>query len=109
MAIKTMKFDPAKYLKTEEDYAGYLADALETKNASFIADAIGVVAKARGMTQVSRKTGLGRATLYKALSTEGNPGLNTLLAVFDALGLRLSVELPGRVKARAKKPIKKAA
>ena len=103
MPIKTIKFDPAKYLKTDEDCAGYLADALETGNAAFIADAIGIVARARGMTEISRKTGLGRATLYKALNTNGNPGLDTLLRVLDALGLSLSVTARSRQKSHKKK------
>jgi probable addiction module antidote protein len=91
MTEKTLKpFDPADYLKNDEAIAECLTAALETEDAALIADALGVVARAKGMTQIANETGLGRNSLYKALSREGNPELSTVLRVIRALGLKLS-------------------
>jgi probable addiction module antidote protein len=91
MTIKLNKWDSAKYLKTEEDIADYFAICLEEggDDAAFIAHALGVIARARGMTQLAKDTGLGRESLYKALSGEGNPSFATILKVIKALGLKL--------------------
>lgn len=91
MTIKLNKWDSAKYLKTEEDIAAYFALCLEEAgdDAAFIAHALGVIARARGMTQLAKDTGLGRESLYKALSGEGNPSFSTILKVIKALGLKL--------------------
>ena len=70
---KTRLWDAAEYLKTEEDMAAYLEAALEENDPSLIAAALGDIARAKGMTQIAKKTGLGRESLYKALSPEGNP------------------------------------
>lgn len=86
----TRPFDPAAYLEDEVSVAAYLADALDTGDEAFIADALGVVARAKGMTDLARKAGLSREHLYRALSKSGNPELSTLLKVFGALGLRLT-------------------
>ncbi|MCJ7796904.1 MAG: putative addiction module antidote protein [Thermoleophilia bacterium] len=67
----------------------YLEAALEENDASLVAAALGDIARAKGMTQVARETGLGRESLYKALSAEGNPEFATVLKVVRALGLRL--------------------
>ena len=90
--IKTRRWDSAKYLKTEEDMRLYLEACLEEApdDAAFIARALGVIARARGMTALARETGLGRDTLYKALSGEGNPSFSTVLKVTRALGLKLT-------------------
>ena len=72
------------------DLAGYLNEALQTNDPAFIADAIGVIARARGMTQVARDAGLSRESLYRALSQDGNPEFATVMRVLNALGLRLS-------------------
>jgi len=88
--IKTRAYDPAEYLRSEEAQAEYLTAALETGDAAFIADAIGVVARAKGMAEVAKQTGLGRESLYKALSAEGNPEFATILKVIRALGLKLT-------------------
>jgi probable addiction module antidote protein len=94
--MKTQPFDPAAFLDGEDAIAAYLDEALETGDAAFIADALGVVARARGMTRMARDTGLSRESLYRALSPTGNPELTTLLRVIHALGLHLSVSpLPG--------------
>jgi probable addiction module antidote protein len=87
--IETRPWDPAEHLETEEDMAAYLEAALEDGDAALIAAALGDIARAKGMTQIARETGLGRESLYKALSPEGNPELATVLKVVRALGLRL--------------------
>jgi len=89
--IKTRPFDPAEYLDTKEGQREYLAAAMETNDAAFIADAIGVVARARGMSSLASETGVNRQQLYKTLSPTGNPTLETLTKVMSALGMRLSV------------------
>ena len=86
---KTLPWDVAEHLETEEDMAAYLEAALEEGDPSLVAAALGDIARAKGMTQIARETGLGRESLYKALSPEGNPELATLLKVVRALGLRL--------------------
>ena len=89
MTIETTLFDAAKYLENPESQAVFLRDALETGDAGYIAHALGVIVRARGMSQVARDAGLGRESLYKALSPSGNPRLSTLLAVTKALNIRL--------------------
>jgi probable addiction module antidote protein len=84
-------FDPANYLETEEDIFFYLEAAMEGNDPKHIASALGDVARSKGMTDIARKTGLGRQALYAALSENGNPTLETLTAVLSALGLELSV------------------
>ena len=86
---ETRPWDPAEHLETEEDMAAYLEAALEEEDPALVAAALGDIARAKGMTQIARETGLGRESLYKALSPEGNPELATLLKVVRALGLRL--------------------
>lgn len=90
-SIKLRKWDSAEHLKTDEDMALYLEACLEEAgdDAAFIAKALGTIARAKGMTQLARETGLGRESLYKALSGEGNPSFATILKVVHALGLRL--------------------
>jgi probable addiction module antidote protein len=90
MPVQTKPFDPANYLDSDEARAAYMTEALATNDPAFIADALGVVARARGMSQVARDTGLSRESLYRALSADGNPELSTLVQVLRALGLRLS-------------------
>ena len=90
MALKLKPFDAAKYLGTEEDHADVLADAFASGDANYIANALGVVARARGMTHVAREAGVTREALYKALSPSGDPKLSTLLGVMKALGVSLS-------------------
>ena len=85
----TTLWDPAEHLKTEEDMAAYLEAALEEGDANLIAAALGDIARAKGMTQVARDAGLGRESLYKALSPAGNPAFDTILKVVAALGLQL--------------------
>lgn len=89
--IKTRSFDPAAFLDSNEAIAAYLEEALDIGDPAFIADALGVVARARGMSQIAKESGLGRESLYKALSSDGNPEFGTVLRVLKALGMRLSV------------------
>ena len=85
----TTPWDPADHLKTEEDMAAYLEAALEDGDSTLFAAALGDIARAKGMTNVARDAGLGRESLYKALSPTGNPEFATILKVVAALGLRL--------------------
>ena len=89
MAIKTTLFDAADYLTTAESIEAFLEDAFEDSDPAFIAHAIGIVARAKGMSQLATDTGLTRQALYKALSAEGNPEFATMLKVANALGFRL--------------------
>ncbi|MFM8865932.1 MAG: addiction module antidote protein [Limnohabitans sp.] len=90
MAVSaTRPWDAAEHLQTEEDMVAYLEAAFEEGDPALIAAALGDIARAKGMTQVARETGLGRESLYKALSAQGNPEFATILKVVQALGLRL--------------------
>ena len=86
---QTRPWDPAEHLETEEDMAGYLNVALEDGDLSVIMATLGDIARARRMSVVAQETGLGRESLYKSLSAEGNPEFATVLKVVSALGLRL--------------------
>lgn len=90
MTITTKAWDAAEYLTTAEDIAEYLTAALEEGDPKLIAHALGTIARARGMADVARRTGLSRESLYRGLSAEGNPSLATALAVTKALGLTLA-------------------
>jgi len=82
-------WDPAEHLETEADRAAYLEAALEEGDPALIVAALGDIARAKGMTQVAREAGLGRESLYKALSPDGNPEFATIMKVVAALGLQL--------------------
>lgn len=90
---KTTVFDASEYLDDPESQAELLADAFETGNQTYIAHALGVVARARGMTSIAEETGLSRSALYKALSEEGDPRLSTVLGVMKAFGIQLSAKV----------------
>jgi probable addiction module antidote protein len=94
MTTKPHEYDVAKHLRSREEMAAYLEAAIEESDgdAAFIAMALGDIARAKGMAELSRETGLGRESLYKALSAEGNPQLSTVLKVAKALGLQLHVK-----------------
>ena len=89
--IKTIAWDAAAYLKSDDDIAHYLEAAFEDGDPSLVAAALGDVARAKGMAQIAQAAGLGRESLYKALSKEGNPEFSTVLKVMHALGLKLRV------------------
>ncbi len=85
----TKVWDPAEHLVTETDMAMYLEAALNEGDPRVIAAALGDIARAKGMTQIAKQTGLGRESLYKALSVDGNPEFSTIMKVISALGLKL--------------------
>ena len=87
------KWDASEYLATEEDMAAYLNAALEDGDTSVITAALGDIARAKGMTQLAKETGITRDGLYKALSPTGNPSFDMVRKVLKALGLRLDIEL----------------
>tara|TARA_Y100001937_G_C6897050_1_gene231636 strand:- start:242 stop:535 length:294 start_codon:yes stop_codon:yes gene_type:complete len=94
MSIKLQDYDVAEHLRTSEEMAAYLEASIAEcdGDASFVAKALGDIARAKGMTELARDTGLGRESLYKALSADGNPQLSTVLKVAKALGLEFSVK-----------------
>ena len=85
-------YDPAEALGSPEAIAEFMTDAFASGDAGYIAKALGVVARARGMTDLSRETGLSREQLYRSFSEEGNPTLKTLLAVMQVLGLDITAQ-----------------
>ena len=91
----TRPWDPVEHLKSEEDMAAYLDAALEDGDIAVIMAALGDIARAKGMAHVARESGLGRESLYKALSVNGNPEFSTVLRVVRALGLQLHVNSAG--------------
>jgi probable addiction module antidote protein len=86
---RSTRWDPAVHLDSEEAMAAYLAAALEDGDPTVVTAVLGDIARGKGMTRVARKAGLGRESLYKALSPDGNPELATVLRVVEALGLKL--------------------
>ena len=92
--LKLRTWDTAEHLKTEEDMAQYLEACLQEAgdDAAFIAKALGNIARAKGMSRLSRDTGMSQESLYNALSGEGNPGFATILKVTSALGIRLHAQ-----------------
>ncbi|MBF7142046.1 MULTISPECIES: addiction module antidote protein [Pseudomonas] len=84
------EYDPASALTDPESIAVFMADAFETGDAGHIAKALGVVARAKGMTELARESGLSREMLYRSFSEKGNPTLKTLLAVMKAVGVDMT-------------------
>jgi probable addiction module antidote protein len=101
--VKTEPFDAARYLGSAEAQAELLNDALATGEAAYVAHALGVIARARGMTDVARQAGVTREALYKALSEDGDPRLSTLLGVIRALGLTLTARADDASRRRVAK------
>ena len=99
MTVALKRWDSAEHLQTEQDIQLYLEACFEEAgdDAAFIAKALGNVAKARSMTQLAKDTGLGRESLYKALSGEGNPSFGTILKVINALGLKLHIDVAEKI------------
>jgi probable addiction module antidote protein len=87
---KTTRFDAADYLDSKERQLAYITAALETGDPDFVRDALGLVARARGMGEIAKNAGLNRESLYKALGENGNPGFATVMRIVRALGLTLS-------------------
>jgi probable addiction module antidote protein len=94
MAEKLTTYDPAEDLTSDESIAIFMAEAFQTSDASYIAHALGVVARAKGMAQIAVQTGLSREQLYRSFSANGNPTLKTTLAVMKALGIELTAKVP---------------
>ena len=91
--VKTRLWDAAEHLESQEDAVAYLEAALEEDDAAVIAAALGDIARAKGMTQIAEQAGLGRESLYKALSQNGNPQFATVLKVVKAVGLKLHADV----------------
>ena len=100
MKTKTSLWDVAEHLRTPEEMAAYLEACIEEADgdAAFIVKALGDIARAQGMTQVARDSGLSRESLYKALSGERSPSFDTILKVVSALGLKLSASVRSEVQ-----------
>lgn len=90
--VNVTEWDASKYLNTEQDIIDYLDAAAETGDPALMQAAIGDVAKARGMGQIAKEAGVGRESLYKSLSKDGNPSFQTILKVIHALGGRISIQ-----------------
>ena len=108
MRLKTKKYDVADYLDRDEMIAVYLDAAFGSGDASRIAEALGDVARARGMTRIAKATGLAREQLYKTLSAEGRPELSTVLKVMAAFGGGLRSSFPRAAGRRATRRTKAA-
>jgi probable addiction module antidote protein len=90
MAETFMEFDPVDYFRSPEAIAEFVTDAFKTGDASYIAKAIGVAARAKGMTEIAKEAGLSREQLYRSFSEHGNPTLKSMIAVMKALGVDLT-------------------
>ncbi len=94
MAKKLAAYDPAEDLTTDAAIATFMAEAFHTNDAGYIAHALGVVARTKGMARIADQTGLSREQLYRSFSENGNPTLKTTLAVMKALGIELTARVP---------------
>jgi probable addiction module antidote protein len=90
-------YDPAEDLVSDAAIATFMAEAFASEDPAYIAHALGVVARAKGMTQIARETGLSREQLYRSFSENGNPTLKTTIAVMKALGMELTARVPASV------------
>lgn len=106
MALETTRFDASEYLDNPAVIAAYISEALETNDPTFIAAAIGDVARAYGMSAIADAAGVSRGSLYRGLSRDGNPELATVVSVLRAFGLSLAAK---PAKSAAKKPARKPA
>ncbi len=87
-------YDPAEDLTSDLAIGTFMSEAFETGDSGYIAHALGVVARAKGMTQIAAQTGLSREQLYRSFSAQGNPTLKTTLTVMKALGITLTARVP---------------
>lgn len=94
MVEKLTNYDPVEDLNSDKAIAVFMAEAFKTNDAAYIAHALGVVARAKGMAQIADRTGLSREQLYRSFSENGNPTLKTTLAVMKALGIELTAKVP---------------
>jgi probable addiction module antidote protein len=102
---KRRRFDSADYLDTEERQVAYISAALETGKANSVRDALGLVARARGMGEIAKNAGLNRESLYKALGEAGNPEFSTVMRIVRALGLTLSARPAARARASKRRRV----
>lgn len=93
MAEKLTSYDPTEDLTSDTAIATFMAEAFATEDAGYIAHALGVVARAKGMSQIAKETGLSREQLYRSFSESGNPTLKTTIAVMKALGVELTAKV----------------
>src|SRR6516162_9173531 len=103
---KSKPFDASEHLESDEDIAAFMSEAISTDDIETVVRAIGVIAKARGMSQIAKETGLSRESLYRSLSGEGSPRFETIVLVLKALGFRLNVEPADEVKTTCAQPDK---
>jgi probable addiction module antidote protein len=94
MPLKLTTYDPAEDLGSDESIATFMGEAFATGDTAYIAHALGVVARAKGMGQIAAQTGLSREQLYRSVSRNGNPTLKTTLTVMKALGIELTAKCP---------------
>jgi probable addiction module antidote protein len=94
MTEKPTTYDPAASLVNDTEITFFMAEALETGDASYIAKCVGVIARAKGMAGIAQETGLSREQLYRSFSKDGNPTLKSTLAVMKALGIELTAKIP---------------
>ena len=108
MTLRTTRWDAAETLGTKDDVVAYLNAALEDGDPELLKLVLGDIARSKGMTEIAKEAGLGRSSLYRALSPDGNPEFATVASVLKALGLRLSVARE-RVSGRRARPRSRAA
>ena len=92
MTTELSNYDPADALDSREAIEVFVSDAFETADAAYIAKALGVVARAKGMSKIAQDTGLSREQLYRSFGEHGNPTLKTILAVMKTLGLEMTTK-----------------
>jgi probable addiction module antidote protein len=109
MGKKLTIYDPAEDLDSADAIAVFLSEAFRTEDAGYIAHALGVVARAKGMAEIASRTGLSRVQLYRSFSVAGNPRLKTILAVIGAVGVELIARPPARRPEKSRRQIKRAA
>jgi probable addiction module antidote protein len=102
---KTTRFDAADYLGTEKRQVAYITVALESGDADFVRDALGLVARARGMSEIAKNAGLNRESLYRALGASGNPEFSTVMRIVRALGLTLSARPVGTARSSTRRRV----
>lgn len=99
--IEISNFDASEYLDTDEKIADYLTSVFEDKDWELLLRAIGHIAKAKGMTQIAKSTGLGRESLYKAFNSSTQPKFDTVMRVLEAINMSLQIHPSGPVKVKS--------
>src|SRR4051794_29375207 len=107
MVRKLAVYDPAEDLSSAEAIAVFLSEAFRTEDAGYIAHALGVVARTKGMAKIAARTGLSRVQLYLSFSPAGNPSLKTVVAVMGALGVELAARSPDQRLAKPRRQLKR--